>query len=221
MEHVIIGLGQIGTALQKVLYCDGIDNRANYRASMVWASHPDVIHICFPYLSVDQFTEAVEFYQEHFKPRFTVVHSTVPVGTCHRLLAISSPVRGLHPNLEAGIRTFVKFVGGTVAGAGTMAEEFRRYGLRVLLVDKSETCELAKLLDTEYYRACIEFAHQAKQLATEYDVPFHEAYTLMNQTYNEGYERLGYPEYVRPVLQAIPGAIGGHCVVPNSKLLRP
>ncbi len=92
-----------------------------------------------------------------------------------------------------------------------------------MLFDSPETTEAAKLLDTEYYRACIEFCEKAKSVATLHGLSFHEVYTLWNQTYNEGYTALSHPEYVRPVLQPIShgaGFIGGHCVGPNRTLLK-
>lgn len=212
MQHLVIGLGEVGKAVKAVFNAVGHD----YLREPL-GLEPDFLHICFPYS--DGFEDEVTRYVHGYKPRFTVVHSTVPVGTCYRLKVVSSPVRGIHPNLEQGVRTFQKFVGGVDVGAGEVASEFRRHNLRVLLVEKSRSAELSKLLDTEYYRACIEFTQRANRLADHYGVPFHEAYTLMNLTYNEGYQALGHPEYARPTLQAIPGPIGGHCVTPNAKLL--
>lgn len=131
-----------------------------------------------------------------------------------------SPIRGLHPNLNEGVKTFVKFIGGKpLTGAAIVAQEFRRHGLKVMLFDQSESTELGKLLETEYYRACIEFTQRAKELTKKHQVPFHEAYTLFNTTYNEGYQLLGHPEYTRPILQPMAGPIGGHCVMPNSRLI--
>jgi len=74
-------------------------------------------------------------------------------------------------------------------------------------------------MDTEYYRACIEFAQRVKNLCKMHDVPFADVYTLANLTYNEGYTKLGHPEFVRPVLEPIMKEIGGHCVLPNKKIL--
>ena len=50
------------------------------------------------------------------------------------------------------------------------------------------------------------------------DIPFDEVMSLYNQTYNDGYSKLGKINVIRPVLN--PGnKIGGHCVIPNLKLL--
>ena len=208
MESLVVGAGEVGTALHKVI--GGAITDKDYLAGDF-----DIVHICFPYS--DEFIDAVKLIQQHYTPTYTVIHSTVPVGTSRQLNATHSPVRGRHPNLEEGIRTFVKFVGGV--NADEVADWFRGFGIRVYLCRKSETTELLKLLDTYYYKKCIEFCLEAETLCQKFDVPFAEAYTIANQTYNEGYEELGLKEYVRPVLQPLQKKIGGHCVEENYKLL--
>ena len=44
-------------------------------------------------------------------------------------------------------------------------------------------------------------------------------YEIFNSTYNDGYRALDMAHVQRPVLQNYPGPIGGHCVIPNAKLL--
>jgi len=209
MTHLVVGLGEVGQAIQEVFRCQGIDKGEKAEGEF------DIIHICIPYSK--DFVKQVKEYQKRYQPKYTVVHSTVQVGTSRKLNAIHSPIRGLHPNLYEGIMTFPKFLGGEASG---VADEFRRCGLKVILFDKSETTELGKLLDTEYYRACIEFTLRAKKLCDEKNVPFSEAYTLFNLTYNEGYTQLGHSEYVRPTLQPIMKTIGGHCLLPNKEIIK-
>ena len=43
--------------------------------------------------------------------------------------------------------------------------------------------------------------------------------TVFNTSYNEGYKKLGKNNVVRPVLYPTE-KIGGHCVVPNAKILK-
>lgn len=217
MKSLIIGAGEVGVALSKVL--------ADYHPDMYDLDHGtepdlgttyDIIHICFPY-SI-KFIDYVKAYQEKYQPKYTIIHSTVPVGTSDQVSAIHSPIRGLHPNLEEGIRTFVKFLGGR--RSSEVADYFRRAGIRVCLFDKAQTTEAFKLFDTEYYRVCIEFAHRVKAYCEKEGLNYHEVYTLGNQTYNEGYTKLGHPEFVRPVLQPIMKEIGGHCLLPNKELIK-
>lgn len=212
-NHVVVGLGEVGTAIQKIFSCYGVDRGSDHFI----VKNVNFLHICIP--NSEDFIEIATKYKDFYKPDYLIVHSTVPVGTCRKLGATHSPIRGLHPNLYEGIMTFPKFLGGPEASM--VADEFRRAGMKVILCDKSETTELGKIMDTEYYRACIEFTLFTKRLCQNNDVPFAEVYTLFNQTYNEGYTKLGHPEYVRPVLQPIEKPIGGHCVIPNSKLIDP
>ena len=210
MTHLIIGMGQIGSAIQKVFNCEGIDENTTT------TTLPDIIHICFPYS--DKFIKEVKEYQNFYKPKITVIHSTVPVGTSRQCEALHSPIRGIHPNLYEGVKAFIKFIGGK--RASEVADEFRKHGLKVMLCDDQETTELGKLLDTEYYRACIEFTLNAKRICDDKEVNFNEAYTLFNLTYNDGYTELGHKEYVRPTLNPIMREIGGHCVLSNKELIK-
>lgn len=211
MDDLVIGMGEIGRAIQSIFMCEGIGR--NDKPSK---GDYGVLHICFPYS--DEFETQVSSYQAFYNPKFTVIHSTVPVGTNRNLKAISSPCRGIHPHLEEGIRTFPKILAGK--DASQVAHHFRRAGLKVIIYDQPEAGEAAKLFDTEYYRHCIEFAKEVKSYCIEHGLNFSEVYTIPNITYNEGYTKLGYPEYVRPVLQPIMTEIGGHCVLPNAKLLK-
>lgn len=213
MKTLIIGRGEVGRALGEIF-------GAHYYQSVIDKGESDqgvfeILHICFPYST--EFVAAVESYRRQYQPKWVVIHSTVPVGTSRALNAIHSPVRGIHPHLTQAIRTFQKFIGGP--DASKVADYFRRAGLRVMLFDKQETTEAAKLFETESYRVNIEFMHRCKNYCHEHDLSFHEVYTLQSLTYNEGYLALGYPEYVRPILQPIAGKIGGHCVLQNKQLL--
>jgi hypothetical protein len=213
MKTLIVGLGEVGCALAEVLACyspEMID-----KDDSVFADPFDVMHICFGYS--EGFYGAVREYQKTYKPKYTVIHSTVPVGTSRTLGAIHSPVIGQHPNLTEGIRTFRKMLGGKEASA--VADYFRRAGIKVCLHDAQETTEAAKLFLTESYRVNIEFAKRVKAYCDEHELNFHEVYTLAALNYNAGYAALGFPEFARPVLQPIDGAIGGHCVVPNKSLI--
>lgn len=217
MKTIIIGKGQVGDALYQILrpfYPVHVFDPKFPSQSAAANSKKDYkfMHICFPFSS--DFIGEVKKYQKKYKPRFTIIHSTVPVGTSRKCDAIHSPVRGMHPDLVRGIKTFVKFIGGQEASLA--ADYFRNASIKVYLFDKSETTEAMKLFDTEYYRTCIEFTQRVKRYCDKHNLNFHEVYNLANQTYNEGYTKLGYPEFIRPVLQPIMTPIGGHCVIPNS-----
>ena len=213
-KDLIIGMGEVGTALWYVLHpfhtIATIDLKGEIRCK------PQILHICFPFSK--KFISEVKRYQKLYKPKFTIIHSTVPIGTSRRCGAIHSPIRGMHPKLEESLRMFPKFLGGK--DASKVADYFRKAGMKVILVDKQETTEALKLFDTEYYKVVIEFCHRVKKYCDFYELNFSDIYRLGNLTYNEGYAKLGYPEYTRPILEPIRGPISGHCVLPNSALLK-
>jgi len=212
MRALILGKGEVGQALYEVL--------EPYNEIAIFDINPppidvvDILHICFPYS--DKFVDEVKRYKAKYKPKLTVIHSTVPVGTSALCEATHSPIRGNHAYMADSIRQFVKFVGGKDADA--VAEHFNRAGLRVQVCRRSETTELAKLLCTTFYGVCIEYTKAAEKACEAEGVPFAEAWTRWQETYNDGYERMGRPEFRRPILAPIQGAIGGHCVLPNAEL---
>lgn len=223
MRSLIIGLGEVGTAIKEVFEeasrYDFYDNWAGIDLNGGFGDLEkpfDILHVCFGYS--ENFVQLVKEYQKKYPTAFTIIHSTVPVGTSRQLGAVHSPIRGIHPNLKSGVMTFPKFLGGEQSSE--VSDYFRRAGMKVILFDKSETTEALKLFDTEYYKTCVEFAHRVKLFCDKNGLNFSEVYTIPNQTYNEGYTKLGMPEVVRPVLQPIMKPIGGHCLVPNSKLIK-
>jgi hypothetical protein len=210
---LIIGFGEIGQGLEKVLksYSPIILDKG----MEVDISDVDFMHICFPYS--EDFILEVKKYQEKYNPKFIIIHSTVPIGISRLCNAIHSPCICQHPFIEEGLRTFPKMLGGEQASE--VADYFRRVGLKVVLFDKSETTETAKIFLTEYYRHCIEFTKEVKEYCDKNGLNFSEVYRIPNQIYNEGYKKLNHEEFIRPILEPIMTPIGGHCVIPNSKLI--
>lgn len=209
-SSLVIGLGEIGTAIHKVLECDGIDKDEK-------APQTDYIrmHICIPYS--DQFVEIVKEYQSIYEPHVTVIHSTVPIGTSDKLKAVHSPVRGVHPNLEQGVRQFVKMFGGV--DAPFAASEFAKKGVKVRVTPNARDTEAGKIWSTTQYGAQIALQKEIYAFCEEHGLDFDIVYTEFNRTYNQGYDELGLTQFKRPVLKNVPGPIGGHCVVPNCKLI--
>lgn len=234
-EHIvypgIIGFGEIGSSISSLYEKMGIKPKifdTNNLFTQDDLSSCDTIHICFPY--GEGFVENVVKYVQKYSPNLVIIHSTVDVGTTRKieeqidgiLDICHSPIRGLHPNLAKGIQTFPAFIGTDSFETFKRVSQIYHDVLKVPSVfwcNKYETTELAKLLDTTYYGICVAFHKEAKELCEKYKVPFEEVMTRYNQSYNEGYSTLGKPNVVRPVLLDVPGPIGGHCVVPNSKIL--
>lgn len=215
MRSLIIGKGEVGTSLHSVLWDHYEVETYDLKKGTEPSGTFEILHICFPYS--EKFIDYVKAYQELYQPKYTVIHSTVPVGTSKQLNATHSPIRGIHPNLVDGIKTFVKFLGGPQASE--VADYFRRAGLRVMLFDRAENAEALKLFDTQYYLECVRFVQRVKTFCLKHNLSFSDVYRLGNITYNEGYTKLGHPEFVRPILEPIMKVVGGHCLLPNEKLL--
>ena len=231
-SNLVIGLGEIGTAIQKILECDGYDTKIN-KGNFSFNGDPlkelqkryDIIHICLPYN--DSFFHNVSLYEDIYKPKCVVIHSTVPVGTCKKILSnhhqlknikvIHSPVRGVHPHLEEGIRTFTKYFGGRDAHA--VIPTFEAKGITCVYCDTPETTELMKLVDTTTYGVNILIEKEIRRLCETNNVPFDMVYTHANTTYNQGYAKLNMPYFSKYILKHYDGKIGGHCINENSKLL--
>ncbi len=214
MNSIIVGYGQIGKSLEKVLVDYSPDHYDNGDDLSLLDSHYDVLHICFGYSK--DFISEVERYKARFTPKYTIIHSTVPVGTSRLCGAIHSPVVGIHPHLARSIKTFKKFLGGKEASG--VADYFRRAGCNVYLFDDQETTELAKLSQTTFYAMTIEYTKMLKRICNEKNLSFTEVYTTFVTDYNRGYEELGLPEIKIPNLVPIMREQGGHCTIPNCDL---
>src|SRR4051812_17439456 len=83
----------------------------------------DVLHVCIPWS--DRFVEIVKGEITQVNPKLTIIHSTVAPGTVEKIggMVVHSPVRGVHPNLAEGIKTFVKYIGADDKQAGQAAQE--------------------------------------------------------------------------------------------------
>ena len=225
MKHAVIGHGEIGKAIEEVLklkdtnevyYIDkGLDKNIppDYLA--------ECLHICMPY--TENFIKIVEDYSDRWLQKsigLVIIHSTVPVGTNKKLNSISSPVRGVHPNIKEGILTFVKYFGSSDLDEATRAGcIFSECGVDVKMVNNAEYCEAAKLWDTTQYGWQIILNKAIHDWCKLNKVSFDFVYTEFNKTYNKGYIKLNRQEVVRSYLKYIEGPIGGHCVIPNLKFL--
>ena len=242
MKIGILGYGEIGKAIHELYSEDS--SIARYRRSgreyQVFVkdldfdegiSHCDPLHVCIPYSDdfVDQVCECIE----KETPKNVLIHSTVQVGTTRKIMEKSglinichAPVRGVHPNLNEGLKTFLTYLGYDETHHATrdfiydMKLLLASIQIRTKTVNKFETSELAKLASTSYYGMCIAFHGEINSLCEEMGLSFQEVMTDWNEGYNAGYKKLGMDNVVRPVLNPPDGSIGGHCIIANAKLLK-
>ena len=243
MKIGILGYGEIGKAIHG-LYSEDSSIARYCRHGVEYQvfvkdldfdegiRHCDYLHVCIPYSEdfVDQICECIE--KEN--PKNVIIHSTVLVGTTRKIVEQSglinichAPVRGIHPNLNKGLKTFPMYLGYDKTKHRYPQEFiyetsilFDSLNVRTKIVDKFETSELAKIASTTYYGMCIAFHGEINSLCDEMGLNFEEVMTEWNKQYNDGYKRLEMNHVVRPVLTPPDGAIGGHCIIPNAKLLQ-
>ncbi len=211
---LVVGVGEVGSALATVLgrneevLCHDIEPQT-FEQSI------EVMHLCFPFTSRQQFVETALSYVRRFEPKLVIINSTVAPGTT-RLLAKSckaavafSPVRGKHSRMVNDLLRYVKFVASTEREAAERAaHHFERNGIKTRIVDKVETLELAKLAETTYFGLLIAYAQELNRFAAQCGAEYEQILDF--------FEEIDF----LPRWRYFPGFIGGHCVIPNIQLLK-
>ena len=211
---LVVGMGEVGRPLHSILSGQdpsvlGID------IEPVAVDRPvGILHICFPFLDQEPYVEACAHYAAQYRPRIMVVNSTVVPGTTRTIEqrtgvpCVYSPVRGKHTKMTDDMRLYVKFVAGSNSDAADAVQaQFQAAGLKAEIFANPESLELAKLLETTYFGLLIAWAQEMNRFAGAVDADYEE----MSRFFSE----IGY----LPRVMFQPGIIGGHCVMPNIRLL--
>lgn len=225
MNIAIIGYGEIGKSLEQVYRdYDKFNLTIIDKDYVCGGSDIDIMNICLPL--VDFFDTVVINYIKKYKPKLCIIHTSTTPGITERIsekvgcAVVHSPVRGVHPNLYEGLKTFKKYIGYINEDDRKLCENhFKELEIDYESIKGPANTELAKLYSTTYYGLCIAFHGEMKKhfdsLNLNYDI-----ITDWNKTYNSGYTKLGKEGVIRPVLIPPDKSIGGHCVIPNTELLR-
>lgn len=220
MNQIIIGYGEIGKAIHALVTEAWIIDPAQEHDKPNPIIEVDVMHICFPF-SVE-FAKDMRNYIDAYNPKHVIIYSTLPIGTTKEisLKIIHSPVEGKHPDLHISVRVMERWLGyNDKEEVFFFVKFFEDLGLRVKPVENTDFTEALKLLSTSEYGINIEFARYKKKVADAIGMDF-ELTKRWNEDYNELYEVLGMSDkYKKFVLDAPEGSKGGHCVVPNARLL--
>ena len=215
MKGLIIGMGEVGKALYAVLK----DTHEIHTKDLDNAKIParvDVMHVCLRYSG--DFKRIVDRYASECHPDIIDICTTVPPGTTERIYgACHSTTRGLHPNLETSLRTFVKHIGGEQAYE--LAKYYNEAGIKTKIHATAKTTEIAHILSNSVYGINVIFAQEMADLCRDYGVDYTEAVVAYNQTSNDGYLKLGHPSKMRMILTPPGKKIGGHCVTQNANLI--
>jgi UDP-N-acetyl-D-mannosaminuronate dehydrogenase len=211
---VVVGLGEVGKPLYELIskYHSvlGVDITPPSNSP----SNVDVLHICYPF-QIRDFVGECARYMDLFKPKITVINSTVAVGTTRKVAeragaAVTySPVRGKHTRMLEELVHYRKFIGALDPVSGEQAaRHFQSLGMKTKTLSSPEAAELAKLTETTYFGLMIAWAQEVERYADQTGAKYDEIVSF--------YEEIGF----FPPVKYTPGAIGGHCVMPNIELLR-
>jgi UDP-N-acetyl-D-mannosaminuronate dehydrogenase len=211
---VIVGLGEVG----KPLY----DLASKYHSVLGVDIKPpsntpvgvDVLHICYPF-QIRDFVGECARYVDLFRPKLTVINSTVAVGTTRKVAertggAVTySPVRGKHTRMLEELVKYRKFIGALDPVSGEQAaRHFQSLGMKTKTLSSPEAAELAKLTETTYFGLMIAWAQEVERYADQTGANYDEIVSF--------YEEIAF----FPPVKYTSGVIGGHCVMPNIELLR-
>jgi hypothetical protein len=178
----------------------------------------DILHICIPG-TLPNFLELARSYVTAIKPRLVNNCATVQPGTTAALgrNAVHSTTRGLHPNLERGLLTIPKHVGGPKAGV--VASYFEKAGIQCITHKSAEETEVAHILNNASYGINLMFADEMAKLCRAYGVDYYEVVMKYTATNNAGFRELGHESKCRMILTPPGGKIGGHCVTQSAGLI--
>src|SRR5512136_1094167 len=113
---IVIGLGEVGRPLYEVI-SDHFEIVGVDIEPVEFNDECEVMHICFPF-QVPNFIDQCVDYINKYRPRLTVINSTVSPGTTRKVYqkagtAIAySPVRGKHIRMRQEMLHYDKFIGG-------------------------------------------------------------------------------------------------------------
>ena len=226
MTDVILGMGEVGSTLFKLLAnrgfdCVGIDidvTKCKNYSENIPIENPSYLHICLPG-ELNEFIEITTDCINNFvKLQVVIIHSTVRPGTTKKiqdkfeLPILFSPVRGVHTRFLEDMEKYTKFISSDKPEISQKIKlDLEKRFKKIQWMSTSKTAELAKILvDTTYYGWLINYAQITKIICNEEKIDYDEMWKFADEIH----ENLNN----RPKMY--PGIIGGHCIIPNLSLLK-
>lgn len=222
MRHVVIGAGEVGSAVIGLLR-DGnsvsVIDKDPTKTVMADEFNHDVMHICIPYSR--SFVEDVREYVDRMEPKRVLIWSSVPIGTTREVSpdACHTLVEGKHPNILEYLQSMVRWIGGeNIEAVDFFTRLFSDLGLDTRAVPSSDFTEFLKLRSTSKYGINIAWTNYEARTAEKLGMPF-ELVNEFDTEYNKLYRDAALMQFQRYILTDPKDEIGGHCVVSNAKLL--
>jgi hypothetical protein len=220
MADLLIGLGEVGRAVHEVIG-DCMTYDKGWKDGIVHTNFPvRFLHICFPYS--ETFIEDVKDYASQFTiSGGIIIYSTLPIGTCDKigLPVAHSPIEGRHPRLEKSIASSFRWVGCRDKRLGDLIAEFWTPLCKgVRLINSPTFTEFLKLRSTSKYGINLVWTDYEAKVAKDIGMPF-KLIKEFDRDYNDIYKAIKLPQFQRYILDPPDGKIGGHCIIPNAKIL--
>ena len=219
---VCIGTGEIGKPLYELLNgtyrtlpIDPIHHPEN-QAKIV---NCDFMHVCIPG-DLENFDKMILDYIHHYEPDYVFIHSTVVPGTCKQLQEqtkvpiISSPVHGKHHNnqMKSDMLRYPKYLGFPEGSIDILRSAVCNHladaGFRdIRVIDGTDNTEWLKVLSTTYFGLIIAWHQEIERMCDAFGLDFDSVIDFFK-----------YQEDITPPHYS--GVIGGHCVLPNIKVIK-
>lgn len=227
---LILGLGEIGRPIFEIMKASGCFHVYSFDIDRVKMrelgqsvenipENVDVMHVCIPCASQDEFVKTVIAYAEKYKPKLLIIDSTIPPTTTFKIyeafgcLLAHAPVYGTHKNLQYMIwemKRWTKIIGGVnPKSAEAASRHLKKAGIKTRILSGPLETELTKLLETIYTAWMIVFFQEAHRISKHFDACFEDIVSSIGEIHKVRFDR--------PVW--FPGVIGGHCLIPNTELL--
>jgi hypothetical protein len=243
-RFLISGNGETGSAWKQIfdenkIACEVSDPQKGINPSTIFF---DVCLICFPCQDITQFVNALVRIEHNFVFKIMLIESTIiPFHlSClklnyNKILYLHSPIRGTHPNIAGGIKKYIKFVAPINPIQEEKCKEFARnfypmLGIQYEILHCADETAFGKLINTTWYAMQIAFANLVYEICQTYNMNFEQTYTRFMESDeigrkysktkkedNIGVRKMADDLIPRPTM--LPGAFGGHCLLPNIEIL--
>jgi UDP-N-acetyl-D-mannosaminuronate dehydrogenase len=220
---VCVGTGEIGKPMYELLsgvYKTLPIDPAHYPENQGELVDCNFMHVCIPG-ELEYFDETVLDYIHQYEPDVVFIHSTVVPGTTRRLndrlktsRIMFSPVHGKHRNnqMKKDMLRYPKYLGymKDTPTAFIDAAHDHLYGAGfadIRMTDKPENVEWSKVLSTTQFGLIVAWTQEVERICDEF-----------NLDYDYVTDFFSIQEDSRGAMY--PGFIGGHCVMPNIKIIK-
>lgn len=252
-DVLIAGKGTVGSTLGKIimeanLYNIEYDDPPQGIIPQEYV--PDIIHITFPFINIDQFFQGIIQIIERYvlkhaqlretselaRPLVIIESSILPqvlplISNKYKDVCylVYSPVRASENNMGEELPKYQKYFApmGNIEDADKISKLMKEYLTSIKLQYKeftsAESLALGKLVAVSWYTMNIAFVQLIHQICIDQGYLFEEAYTLFskNETIGHKYDfNSKKADYLMERPIFFPGIIGGKCCIQDVDLMK-